>query len=190
MKKYPVVFFLLITNACFSQINLTQGLVAYYPFNGNANDASGNGNNPVLNNATLTTDRFGNANSAYSFNGTSNYIQIPNSPSLNPSSQISICAWVKVQGFYLGPCRGNSILMKANTEGPPGYKLRIDENHYPGNYSCGPIVDIDHEFFYGLGQPIQNYSYPWIKTNQWYSVVYTYDGKTAKLYVDCKLQIS
>ena len=45
-------------------------LQAYYPFNGNANDESGNGRNgTVNNNATLTTDRFDNANSAYSFDG-------------------------------------------------------------------------------------------------------------------------
>ena len=60
-----------------AQVNLANGLIAYYPFSGNANDASGNGNNAVFNNATLTTDRFGNPNSAYYFDGVSNYIQIP-----------------------------------------------------------------------------------------------------------------
>jgi hypothetical protein len=48
---------------------LQNGLVGYWPFCGNANDASGNGNNGTVNGATLTTDRFGNANSAYSFDG-------------------------------------------------------------------------------------------------------------------------
>ena len=42
----------------------TNGLVGYWPFNGNANDESGNGNNGTVNGATLTTDRFGNSNSA------------------------------------------------------------------------------------------------------------------------------
>ena len=191
MKKYAVIFFLLTSNACFSQVNLTRGLVAYYPFNGNANDNSGNGNNPVFNNATLTADRFGVANSAYSFNGIDNYIKIPNSISLNPASAISICTWVKVKDFYTGPCRGNSIVMKGNTEGSPAYKLRLDENHYPGNYSCGPNVDLTHEFFYGQGQgSVKGYNYEWVQTGRWYSVVYTYDGKTAKLYVDCVLKMS
>jgi gliding motility-associated-like protein len=49
--------------------NLQTGLVGYWPFCGNANDASGNGNNGTVNGATLTTDRFGNTNSAYSFDG-------------------------------------------------------------------------------------------------------------------------
>ena len=49
-----------------SSVLLKEGLVAYYPFNGNANDYSGNGHNGTVTGATLTTDRFGNPNSAYS----------------------------------------------------------------------------------------------------------------------------
>ena len=56
--------------------------------NGNSNDSSGNGNNGTVYGATLTTDRFGNANSANSFNGTNNYIEIPNSTSIDLSSNI------------------------------------------------------------------------------------------------------
>jgi hypothetical protein len=55
----------------------TQGKpIAWYPFNGNANDSSGNGDNGTNNGATLTTDRFGNSNSAYLFNGSAS-ISIP-----------------------------------------------------------------------------------------------------------------
>jgi hypothetical protein len=73
--------------------SLTQGLVGYWPFCGNANDDSGNGNNGTVNGATLTTDRFGNTNSAYDFNGTTNYISVMNNSSLNPSS-ITISGWI------------------------------------------------------------------------------------------------
>ena len=45
----------------------TDGLVGWWPFNGNANDGSGNGNNGTVNGATLTEDRFGNGNAAYEF---------------------------------------------------------------------------------------------------------------------------
>ena len=55
---------------------LNSGLVAYYPFNGNANDSSVNGNNGTVIGASLTTDRFGIINSAYLFKN--NYIIIPN----------------------------------------------------------------------------------------------------------------
>ena len=61
----------------------SNGLVGWWPFNGNANDESGNGNNGTVNGATLTTDRNGNANQAYSFDGINNFIEISNSTSLN-----------------------------------------------------------------------------------------------------------
>lgn len=189
MKNTSLVFLLLIFFLkSFSQVNLTNGLVAYYPFNGNANDASGNGNNATFNNATLTVDRFGNPNSAYSFNGVDNYIQIPNSPSLNPTNQISICAWVKVSGFYQGPCHGNNIVMKGDGDYLPGnYMLRFDDSYYTNNQNCSiTIPDASHESFFGINStPFSNT--PFIQTNQWYSVVYTSDGSTAKIYVNCQL---
>jgi hypothetical protein len=67
----------LIVTLASSSVDINSGLVAYYPFNGNTNDASGNGNNGVVNGATLTADRFGNANQAYSFDGISDNITIP-----------------------------------------------------------------------------------------------------------------
>ena len=55
---------------------ITNGLVAGYEFTGNANDVSGNGNHGVVNGATPTTDRFGNANSAYSFDGVDDWVNL------------------------------------------------------------------------------------------------------------------
>ena len=52
----------------------TNGLVGYWPFSGNANDESGVGNNGTVNGATLTSDRFGNANKAYNFDGLNDVI--------------------------------------------------------------------------------------------------------------------
>jgi hypothetical protein len=49
----------------------TNGLVGWWPFNGNANDESGNGNNGINANAVLTPNRFGNSNSAFDFDGNS-----------------------------------------------------------------------------------------------------------------------
>jgi hypothetical protein len=65
-----------VTANCTLPANLQNGLVGYWPFCGNANDASGNGNNGTVNGATLTTDRFGNSNGAYSFNGVNNNINL------------------------------------------------------------------------------------------------------------------
>jgi hypothetical protein len=74
-----------------------QTLVAHYPFNGNANDSSGNGINASINKGIPTSDRLGNPNSAYKFGGDSNtYIQIPHDNKLNLSGSKSISLWVKV----------------------------------------------------------------------------------------------
>ncbi|HEY5406637.1 MAG TPA: hypothetical protein VIJ92_06115 [Ginsengibacter sp.] len=54
--KFILFFLLYFITFCpiaFSQVRLDSGLVAYYPFNGNANDANGHGNNAIFNNATL-----------------------------------------------------------------------------------------------------------------------------------------
>ena len=67
----------------YAQVNLDSGLVAYYPFNGNANDESGNGNHGNVNGATLTNDRFENTNSAYYFDGINDLITIPHSSLIN-----------------------------------------------------------------------------------------------------------
>jgi hypothetical protein len=53
----------------------TNGLVGWWPFNGNANDESGNGNNGTINGPTLAADRFGNTGKAYSFDGINDYIK-------------------------------------------------------------------------------------------------------------------
>jgi uncharacterized protein (TIGR02145 family) len=72
----------------------TNGLVGWWGFNGNAQDGSGNGNHGTVNGATLTTDRFGNQNGAYSFDGVDDYIQVTNSSNLlDLTSELSISSW-------------------------------------------------------------------------------------------------
>jgi len=74
---------------------LSEGLVAYYPFNGNANDESGNGfDDGMVNGAILTTDRFGTTNSAYSFDGNDDYLEIQDSASIRLMEHLSISSWV------------------------------------------------------------------------------------------------
>jgi len=156
--------------------------MAYYPFNGNTNDASGNNNNPIFNNATLTPDYYGNANSAYHFNGVDNYIEIPNSASLNFGNTISICAWVKPTGFYTGPCYNNMLVSKQVADYVDGnYSLRFAD----AATGCTSDANTNDEVFYGADGGIGNQSA--IQLDQWYNVVFTSDGVTTKLYVNCKL---
>ena len=72
-------------------------LVAYYPFNGNANDESGNGNDGIVSGATLTNDRFGKSDSAYLFSGY-DFIDIPDDTTLDITGSLSISLWYQYQG--------------------------------------------------------------------------------------------
>jgi hypothetical protein len=82
-------------------------LMAQYKFNGNANDATTNGNNGTLKTGptgpatapgdggqlpVLAADRFGNANQAYEFSNGA-YIEVPYKAALNPQA-ITLSAWV------------------------------------------------------------------------------------------------
>lgn len=73
------------------------GLAAHWPLDGNANDASGNGNHGKVEGATLTSDRNGKANAAYHFDGSKcDAIRVPSSPSLKGITSVStIAAWIK-----------------------------------------------------------------------------------------------
>jgi hypothetical protein len=98
----------------------TNGLVGWWPFNGNANDESVNGNNGTVNGPTLTTDRFGNTNSAFSF--TNNSISVLNSNfAAFGSNSFSCSVWVK----YTNP--GNSLgnfVRYGNGVNGPGWGMR------------------------------------------------------------------
>lgn len=106
MKLRTVLFTLFIYCAliAFGQ-TITNGLVGYYPFNGNANDMSGHGNHGELCGGSsvpsLTTDRFGNANSAYDFGGMSSYnwIKVPNSESLMFDKEMTLTFWMQLRDF-------------------------------------------------------------------------------------------
>jgi hypothetical protein len=63
--KFAIIAGLVFCNVIYAQNSLTNGLVGYYPFNGNANDVSGNGHNGTVYGATLASDRFKQPNQAY-----------------------------------------------------------------------------------------------------------------------------
>ena len=69
------------------------GQTAYYPFNGNANDESGNGYHGTVTGATPIADRFGNLNSAYRLDG-NDYIEVPGFP--EATTYVDFSAWVRL----------------------------------------------------------------------------------------------
>jgi hypothetical protein len=101
MKKISTIILvitLVTLTATSTYADLLDSLEAYYPFNGDANDATGNGHNgTVYGGALLTTNRFGGINGAYRFDGTNDYIAVTNTSALKFSgSSFSIAAWIQV----------------------------------------------------------------------------------------------
>ena len=173
-----------------STYDLKRGLVAYFSFvDGNLTDSSGYENNITFNNATKTKDRFGNSNNAYLFNGTSTYMQVKNSSSLNPDN-ITLYAIVNVNGFYTGTCSGNNIVTKGNHDDINGFYL-LQFTDY--SVVCRTPNLNNETFGGGYGDNIPKgtgagaSSVTPIKTGQWYYVAFTYDGSVAKMYINGKL---
>jgi len=101
--------------------SLLDGLVAYYSLNGNANDLSGNGNDGTIFGATLTTDRIGNPNSAYYFNGIDNYIDI--GTGVKPNFPLTVGLWVNADTIQEASVFRNDTVNHASNR--YGLDLRI-----------------------------------------------------------------
>jgi hypothetical protein len=146
----------------------SNGLVAWYPFNGNANDESGNGNNGINNGATLTIDRNGNANKAFAFNGTSNYIDVSDNNTLDLVSTFTISGWYNTTATsanlytLVGKSRDNS--------GGTGYVLAYGIPSSTLSLNWGPNIV--------LNIPSTIYS------SGWHFMVGTSDGSNIKIYMD------
>jgi uncharacterized protein (TIGR02145 family) len=160
--------------------NQTTGLVAYYPFNGNANDESGNGNNGTNHGALLTTDRFGIQDRAFSFNGIDSYIQVPQSETLNnlPLGDHSITAWVKFNSLS-----GQHTLVRKASDGS------ASEGGFLVQFYSYSGFTINH------GLPTNVPSYAWnnpqvllsnLQTNKWVhiSIVYSRSLNLTSVYLD------
>jgi hypothetical protein len=80
-----------------NDIHLADGLVAYYPFNGNANDTSGNGLNGTINGGvTFSNDIKGNPNSAVTFDGSTGYITVPDNTGKFQTNAVTVSFLVKL----------------------------------------------------------------------------------------------
>ncbi|MBN2365368.1 MAG: hypothetical protein JXL67_04345 [Calditrichaeota bacterium] len=115
MAKYkPIILLLLLhyilpsqnhrTLENHSRVNLDSGLVLYYPFNGNARDASGNGNHGMVIGVSWVADRFENPRSAAYFDGIDDFIRVPFSSDFDFSEtkQISAGFWSDTIGIGFG----------------------------------------------------------------------------------------
>jgi hypothetical protein len=155
-------------------LQLQSGLVGYFPFCSNAIDESVNSNDGVVFGATLTTDRFGNSNSAYYFDGSS-YIRVGN----YNVNQFSLAAWVKHQS--LDTTSYNAIIGKwadsnSNPQVVPS-KYSFELSTRP-NRKQGIAISTSGSNINALQ------STNTIPIGQWYHVVATYNNQWLKLYIN------
>jgi len=109
-KCFVAAFFVLIAAGVTSpaSADLLVGLQAYYPFNGNANDESGNGNHGTPDGAGLVVDRHGDLTGAYDFDGLDDHIDVPNAASLNGMTEMTLSSWIKTTSDGVILAKGNS----------------------------------------------------------------------------------
>ncbi len=169
VKKISVLFFgLFLIHTVQAQIP-TANLIAYYPFCGNANDLSGNGNNGTVMGASLTSDRFGNPSNAYDFNGTSNYISLP--PASFASLNVySYSMWIKPSSTVTT----GFIAFSVGSSSQP-WCMGMNYNSpgiFAGCYNNG-------------SNPVQSYiNSPPVPITSWIHIVFTRDLTSIKLYVN------
>jgi hypothetical protein len=72
-----------------------KGLVGWWKFDGNAKDSTSNANHGTVTGAGLTTDRKGEENKAYNFNGTTDHIAVPDNTVLKPTGAVTVEFWVR-----------------------------------------------------------------------------------------------
>ena len=162
----------------------TNGLVGYWPFNGNANDESGNGNNGTVNGATLTTDRFGNVNNAYSFDGsdiiTANSIVFSN---------LTISIWYNIYDSSIlnptigHPPTGSQLIGQGTQHSPTAYC----------DYSIG-ITNWNNINQFAFEKSITTgdlykmfYSNASISYSNWVNLIYSIDSNNVKVYLNSVL---
>jgi hypothetical protein len=157
--------------------SLRNGLIAFYPFSGNANDMSGNKNHGALRfGVTPTTDRFGLMNNAYNFDGTSGFIEIPGQQ-FNPSVVMAISVWVYPVEF---PNNAVIILDKTHYRdspaGPVGgwYLLQDGDNNakYYFVNSANTIVPLEPPSQTGATMTVNEWNHIVVKKED--STIYYY----------------
>lgn len=184
-KLLLFVFFTVISFLGQSQVNLSNGLVAYYKFDGNVADSSSNGLNGSNNGASYDTGHFGKLNGALEFDGSNDYITVTHNNKLNLAGEKSISLWYKLpsaSGLTLYP----SLVYKYGITDYPTFGIFFSEDIAYGSNR--------HKIAFIQGNSITNEQvftkekYPSF-LNQWVHITgtYSYADSTMRIYFNGKL---
>lgn len=158
-------------------VQLGKGLVGDWPMNGNAKDNTPYGDNGTVTAATLTTDRKGRANSAYSFDQTTTFITLANNAALKPTQGISVGAWVKPTNMS---STTEQKIVSATESG--SYSIAITGSSADGNCNANSLcffLDIN-----GTAYRVVQTARTALTNGNWYYISATYDGTSLVLYVN------
>jgi hypothetical protein len=154
----------------------TNGLVGWWPFTGNANDLSGNGNNGVVTGAALSTDRNGISNNAYLYSGAGNFIIVPNSTSLQFNGGITISAWLYASAF---PAPVSYWFSKGADGGTP--------YSWCSSVSAG-TKKAQVDIFNNVNLNCNTISTSSLQLNTWIHLVQTFNGVSSRTFVNGVLE--
>lgn len=156
-----------------SLLETQDGLVAYFPFNGNTNDESGNGNNGVVDGATLAADKYGNSQGCYYF-GDYNKIHIPHSPNLAPN-QGAVSLWVKANSWTTSDHLADLV---GKDDNPSGRQWVLQIHGTGGDFPDGAVrAGVFTES--GLGYGDSTVTLP---TATWVHLVQVWNGTNVRVY--------
>ncbi len=149
--------------------DLQKGLVGEWKMDGNARDYTPNSNNGTVTGATLTTDRKGQSNRAYNFDGTTNTheISIADSPSLDAAGAMTISAWVKITSFT-----NNIECVASRIGGTGGWSLEK-------NSGTNTL-----RFYVNIPGDTNGPQTGTLSTGTWYHIVGTNNGTTSIMYTN------
>src|SRR3989344_4354282 len=154
------------------EVNLQKGLVGWWKFNGDAKDSTPNSNHGTVTGTTLTTDRKGTANKAYSFNGTSDFVNVPHNANLNLTTAVTISAWINIDPA--GKADYQTILTKQDgVTDPELYMFRLQQSN---GFLLGRIQNAAYA--------VNDITGSADLTGAWHHVVFTYDANFLNIYVD------
>jgi hypothetical protein len=180
-NRFIAILALTLAVCANANADIADGLVAYYPFNGNANDESGNGNDGIVNGAIPTMDRFDIPDGAYYFDGTNDFVEVMNHECLNfGHNNFSFSLWVQIDSTI--DIQGGEVIVLNKAIGPIGGYFLAIRGYTEGWGRPFGNIGSDSGRYWGTNQDLRD--------DQWHFIALVRNGDIGKLYIDGTLDVT